>query len=145
MSGRHREAFSNLQSCLTDSSRIHLIQLIHTLRILVKSSKNSSPAQWESVGLANQRSLHLIPLRGSNLFAGGIFTVCFYTCLSVILFTGGSTWAGTPPAGTPPQDQIHPPRQVHPPGPGTHPREQRRLLLRTVRILLECILVLFIT
>ena len=34
--------------------------------------------------------------------------LCFYTCLSVILFTGGSTWAGTSPgqvhpkAGTPP-------------------------------------------
>ena len=48
-----------------------------------------------------------------------------------------------PPAGTPPTQvhpgqlhppgQVHPPRQVHLPG--------RRLLLRTVRILLECILV----
>ena len=37
-----------------------------------------------------------------------------------------------PPAGTPPLDQVHPPEQVHP---------SRRLLLRTVRILLECILV----
>ena len=38
--------------------------------------------------------------------------------------------------GMPPQDQVHshtPPDQVHPPG--------RRLLLPTVRILLECILV----
>ena len=33
-----------------------------------------------------------------------------------------------------------PPRQVPPPGPGTLPRS-RRLLLRTVHILLECILV----
>ena len=54
---------------------------------------------------------------------------------------------GTPPLepGTPPwdqvhpQDQAHPQDQVYPPGPGTPPR--RRLLLRTVRILLECILV----
>ena len=50
------------------------------------------------------------------------------TCLSVILFKGGvclsACWDTTPP------------------GPGTpSPREQRRLLLRTVRILLECILV----
>ena len=38
-----------------------------------------------------------------------------------------------------PQDQVHPPGPGTPPlGPGTPPR---RLLLRTVRILLECILV----
>ena len=72
--------------------------------------------------------------------------LCFYTCLSVILFfcsQRGSTWAGTPQAGsspgmftpssyttwagtppgryTPPPGQVHPqagtpPRQVHPPG-----------------------------
>ena len=71
----------------------------------------------------------------------------------------------TPPEQTPPEqtslgDQAHtrlkqtPPR-AEPPGPGTlpeqtpptpqtrhPPREQRRILLRTVRILLECILVL---
>ena len=67
--------------------------------------------------------------------------LCFYTCLSVILFTGeGSTWAGTPPGtrytprtGTPPRtrctlrDQVHPQGrytpwdQVYPPGPGTPP------------------------
>ena len=41
--------------------------------------------------------------------------LCFYTCLSVILFTGGSTWAGTPGPGTPP-GQVHPPGQIHPPG-----------------------------
>ena len=68
-----------------------------------------------------------------------------------------------PPAGTPPgrytpgrytpQDQVHPlgpgtapqagtPRQVHPSQTMyPPPRKQRRLLLRTVRILLECILV----
>ena len=57
-----------------------------------------------------------------------------------------------PGSGTPPLDQVHPrdqenppgtrytPRQVHPPGPGTLPHS-RRLLLRTVHILLECILV----
>ena len=40
---------------------------------------------------------------------------------------------GTPPEQTPPQSR-------HPPGAGTSP--SRRLLLRTVRILMECILVL---
>ena len=40
--------------------------------------------------------------------------LCFYTCLSVILFPGGSIWAGTP------LDQVHP-QQVHHLGPGTHP------------------------
>ena len=116
--------------------------------------------------------------------------LCFYTCPSVILFTGAGVpgqvhppsgtrytpWAGTPPrAGTSP-GQIHspgrdtpwagtlspPPGQVHPlgryiPWAGTPPEqvhpwagtpspplgEQRWLLQRTVRILLECILVLF--
>ena len=76
---------------------------------------------------------------------------------------GGITWAGTlrdqvhpPGPGTPPWDQVYPHwDQVHPPGPGTppgqvppyqvHPRDQvhppsRQLLLRTVRILVECIL-----
>ena len=69
----------------------------------------------------------------------------------------------TPRAGTPPgqvhplgrytpQDMVHPPGQVHPPGPGTPPTKpstppdqvhplEIRPLLRTVRILLECILV----
>ena len=61
-----------------------------------------------------------------------------------------------PGPGTPPQNQVPPTPwdQVHPPGPDTTPRDQvhppgtqytppprRRLLLRTVRILLECILV----
>ena len=65
----------------------------------------------------------------------------------------------SPRAGTPPR-QVHclpsrytpgrytPQDQVYPPGPGTPPRTRctprRRLLLRTVRILLECILVLLI-
>ena len=50
----------------------------------------------------------------------------YATCLSM----GGSTWPGTPPRGpgTPLPDQVHPP-EIWP-------------LLRTVRILLECILVL---
>ena len=40
---------------------------------------------------------------------------------SVILFTGGSTWAGTPPGpGTPPLTR-YPLDQVHPLGPGTPP------------------------
>ena len=102
-------------------------------------------------------AIHYRPQRS---FEGYVFTC---VCLS----TGESTWAGTPlgpdtPPGTryTPWDQIHPRYQVHPPGtrytppgpgtppgqvhthpgPGTHP-PSRRLLLRTVRILLECILV----
>ena len=93
--------------------------------------------------------------------------LCFYTCLSVILFTGGGGLPQCmlgyhtplnrhPPTQdqTPHRDQaaprtMHPPpgtRHPHPrPGPGTPPRDQalpsRRLLLRTVRILLEWILV----
>ena len=63
--------------------------------------------------------------------------LCFYTGLSVILFTGGSTWAGksplgrnTPQAGTPPgrytvsgrypwagtPQQVHPWASTHPSG-----------------------------
>ena len=66
--------------------------------------------------------------------------LCFYTCLSVILLTGGSTWAGNPPrqvhpqagnslAGTPPLGR-YPTRQVQPPQAGTPPG--RYTLLATV-------------
>ena len=41
--------------------------------------------------------------------------------------------------GTPPWDQVHPNGTRYPSGPGTP--DSRRLLLRTVRILLECTLV----
>ena len=68
--------------------------------------------------------------------------------LSVVLFTGGvflSACWDTPQDQAPPWEQTPPPPQDQaPPGPGTPPPrrcEQRRLLLRTVRILLECILV----
>ena len=44
-----------------------------------------------------------------------------------------------PGAGTHPSGARYPPDQVHPLGPCAPPR--RRILLRTVRILLECILV----
>ena len=75
--------------------------------------------------------------------------LCFYTCLSVILFTGGGVclsacWDATATPWDQPPGTRHPP-----PRPGTsqtrHPRGEdppsRRLLLRTVRILLEYILV----
>ena len=78
--------------------------------------------------------------------------LCFYKRVSV---HGGGYLTRYPPGpGTPPWDQVHPPRtrytprdQVHPLGPGTPPvpgtpTPQIRLLLRTVRILLECILVI---
>ena len=74
--------------------------------------------------------------------------LCFNTCLSVILFMGGSAsvHAGIP---APRPDT---PRPGTPLGPGTPPGTRhpsgtrhlppcRRLLLRTLRILLECILV----
>ena len=76
--------------------------------------------------------------------------LCFYTCVSVILFTEGEylnryppgrythpgqvhpPGPGTPPGqvsppgpGTPPSpDQVHPQDQVHPMGPGTPPWDQ---------------------
>ena len=65
--------------------------------------------------------------------------LCFYTCLSVILFTGGGylgrstpgpgtpPWPGTPPGRYTP-GQVHPPRAVHAgrygqQAGGTHPTE----------------------
>ena len=93
--------------------------------------------------------------------------VCFYTCLSVILFTGGGQYLGRypPGLGTPPRrtrytpwDQVHPPGRYPlgpgtppPPGPGTPPLQvpPKQCMLgdtgnkRAVRILLECILVQF--
>ena len=89
-----------------------------------------------------------------------LWRLCFNMCVSV---HRGSTWAGTTPGpGTPPKDQVHPvwdqvPHplgpgtppgtrytpldRVYPPGPGTPPgtryTPRRRLLLQTVRILLE--------
>ena len=85
----------------------------------------------------------IVHIRGKCLLTNKVFTVrkrslrrlCFYNCLSVILFTGGvpgqvspkagiPPWGGTPRAGTSwpdtppgqvhPQDQEHPPDQVHP-------------------------------
>ena len=55
-------------------------------------------------------------------------------------------WDTTPSPRTrhPPRPGTPPPEQTPPPGPGTPPGSRpasRRLLLRTVRILLECILV----
>ena len=94
--------------------------------------------------------------------------LCFYTCLSFCSQGGSaSVHAGIPPppsrhplgadtprSGTPPNQappgSRHPLEHTHPPPPDQEhspeqatppPREQRRLLLRTVRILLECILV----
>ena len=48
--------------------------------------------------------------------------LCFYTCLSVILFTGGfclsACWDGRAPRSRPPGSR-HPLRSRHPPGPET--------------------------
>ena len=63
------------------------------------------------------------------------FPKVIFLHLSVILFTGGSTWAGTPPAGTLPH-QVHPlpqagtppsPRQVHPHPPGRYTPTPRQV------------------
>ena len=66
--------------------------------------------------------------------------LCFYKRVSV--HRGGSTWPGTPPGPGTPLDQVHPPgtRYTHPWTRYT-PHPAIRPLLRTVRILLECILV----
>ena len=45
-----------------------------------------------------------------------------YVFTGVCLSTGGSTWPGTPPAGAPHRTRYTP-WQVHPPGPGTPPRQ----------------------
>ena len=84
--------------------------------------------------------------------------LCFYSCLSVHRGVSASVHAGIPPPTPPgtrhppwsrythPGTSTPPPEQTHlPPGPGPlprgsrHPHRSRRLLLRTVRILLECI------
>ena len=79
--------------------------------------------------------------------------LCFYTCLSVILFTGGGEYlgryAGTYPPGpgtplgpgTPPGTRYTPWDQVHPAGPGTPagtrytPRDQVHPLLDQVHLI----------
>ena len=73
--------------------------------------------------------------------------LCFYACLSVILFTGISDTVHTgipsplgtrhPPCADSAGTRYTPGSRHSPPPPG------RRLPLRTVRILLECILVFF--
>ena len=84
-----------------------------------------------------------------------IITVCnevakvMFLHLSVILFTGGclpQCMLGYHPPGADTTPGSRPPRTRHPPRPGTPwtkhpPGTGRRLLLRMVRILLECILV----
>ena len=84
--------------------------------------------------------------------------LCFYTCLSVILFTGGCL--PHPPEQTSPPQGADTPRSRHPPGAetplgvDTHPPgadTPTQCMLgdkgnkRAVPILLECILVLFET
>ena len=54
---------------------------------------------------------------------------------------GADTPPSRPPLGADPNREQTPPQQPNPPRANPPPREQRRLLLQTVRILLECILV----
>ena len=70
--------------------------------------------------------------------------LCFYTCLSFCPQVGsGSVHAEIPPPCSPKSRHTHPPK-AGTPQEQTSPRADplRRLPLRTVRILLECILVL---
>ena len=62
---------------------------------------------------------------------------------SVILFTEGVSARHHPAGQTPCPLGRHPPRQTPPPGKERHPPPCRRLLQRTVRILLECIVYFF--
>ena len=111
---------------------------------------------------------HLPPFSWNTLFASDIITAhkvwakVMFLHVSVILFTGGCTWAGTPPGRYTPLGRYTPSGQVHPQPPGrytprqVHPCGQvppRRYTCpptntcwdtvnkRAVRILLECILV----
>ena len=100
------------------------VKLLHTIENTAFSGKTISGVYW------------ITYIHPQTKFA----KVMFYTCLSVILFTEGSTWAGTPPrsgtprtgtpprqvlsqAGTLPPQQVNPfpPWQVHPPGRYTPP------------------------
>ena len=79
-------------------------QLLFNLRHIISLVSNSIVIDCLSIFTTRKRSLRRL---------------CFYTCLSVILFIGrGSTWAGTPWAGTPPgryTPRQVPSRQVQPP------------------------------
>ena len=132
---------------------------------------NINTEQSESIQIFKRRKCsikHFLHLHRYFLpFATKLRRLCFYTCLSVILWTGGSASLH---AGILPQEQTplraDPPGTMHPPGADTPLREQtpapvtrhppragipgsrhsppsRRLLLQTVRVLLECILVWF--
>ena len=94
--------------------------------------------QWQWI----QESLLMFGWRAMVAFlpsATKLRRLCFYTCLSVILFTGGEYLGRYPPAGTPPRGrytpqagtpragtplrQVHPPWGRYPPGRYHHPRE----------------------
>ena len=92
-----------------------------------------APIEWETRAKLKIISKSLLLPPANEICEG-----CFNTCLLVILFTRGSTWAGTPrqvpnsqvspSAGTPP-GQVHHPRPQCMLGYGQHP----------VSIPLECI------
>ena len=109
----------------------------------------------EKLQLAGKKKLHCNTTWVSfqRSFFVSIFTVCnvaatrycFYTCLSVILFTGGGgvwtpPWADTPLGRHPP---VH--AEIHTPLPSAcwDTRPPPRPLQRTVHILLECFLVYY--
>ena len=107
---------------------------------MFKQYENANNANFGSFEkpLSNLRSIHTEwkwTRKQKNFLIFAVYSLIFFVCYhpqrscegyvftNVCLSTGGSTWPGTPP------------------GPGTPP--EIRPLLRTVRILLECILVLW--
>ena len=112
-------------------------------------------SSWEQAFLLGLNIMIFVPKVFEYLpSATKLRRLCFYTCLSFCSQKGVPEQVPpgpcTPPPGryTPwtrytPQDQVHPPSRytcTTPPGRYTPP-PSRRLLLRTVRILLECILI----
>ena len=93
-------------------------------------------ARNEIQSVTEIRTVFIFYYRPQRNCEGYIFTP---VCHSVHGGGGGSAsvHAGIPPPGAGPQ----PPWEQTPPPPGSRHPSSRRLLLRTVRILLECILV----
>ena len=115
------------------------------MKLLSGSNLNNLPLclLWSVDGVPFTDSLFYRPQRSCE---GYVFTpVCHsvhrWGLASVHTGIHPPPPAGTPQAGTPrtgTSQSRHPPRSSHP-----RPPPNKRLLLRTVRILLECILVIF--
>ena len=133
---------SHLPSAITQScirARLHqasvsmLRQLNHDASISVLIENNGVTPDW---GCNPFSSNSFVTTRKQSLQR-----LCFYTCLSVILFTGGDVclsacWDTHPPGQTPPLDRH--PRADTPPAQCMLGDTGNK---RAVRILLKCILV----